>query len=407
MTNNASIDTCSLDESDLSPRPLKIQKIRSQSPDTGSDTTVACADDLVVSTADSERADSTQIESKPVIPPELQIDQLVKPAVGEVLKVLLSGTTTPASVSPEMFSALTAKLAVVLDAADRDNVSSINKGAVLAAARLVPRLERLLEENQRLAEAAGQTEQLIMRLQEAERDLHEKDRLLRERELELATQTQHTMCYRDMAETYTTMYLKATDVAQSLHARCAAMQSSSEQGSSLRVRGRDSPHWLDRAMEVPVVRLREPLPIDLPGFDASRSSAAPATDGSRSTSGIDTRDDDQSSEVNEEVEKYGDLLPDDDDDVVEIMMRDDIRKYGVERTSRRWACHRYIFHHLAMKDTEEAGASSSPPSSTSTLTQTSACPSAAGDVSSGPPSTCTLRGDADIYPSTDDGRMHA
>jgi len=374
MTSTHRLEAALQDDGDLNPR--KCQKIRSNSSDTESDSTVAYHEDAAVS--DEMQLKPTPATSSVTVPPELKIEQHVKPAVGEVLQVLLSGTAPPAAMSPEMFSALTAKLTHVLDAADRDNTSSINHGASLAAARLLPQLEKLVEENQNLTAAARQTEELTQRLQAAERKLHAKDRLLRESERALATQVQHTDCYRDMAQTYTSMYLKATRVAQSLQAMSSS-QHSSQQGSSAGERGRHSPDWLDAAMAVPIVRLRQPLPIDLPGMDPPGSLAAPAVSRSAAPAVGRSRANDEasveisSSEIDEEVEKYEDVVPD-DTDIVEIMMRDDIRKYGAERTSQRWACHRYIFHHLALEDSKD---------------------------------TAFTPADAEIYPSTDDGRMYA
>jgi len=167
-------------------------------------------------------------------------------------------------------------------------------------------------------------------------------------------------------------------VAQSLQAMSSS-QHSSQRGSSAGERSRHSPDWLDAAMAVPIVRLRQPLPIDLPGMDPPGSLAAPAVSRSAAPAVGRSRANDEasveisSSEIDEEVEKYEDVVPD-DTDIVEIMMRDDIRKYGAERTSQRWACHRYIFHHLALEDSKD---------------------------------TAFTPADAEIYPSTDDGRMYA
>lgn len=258
-------------------------------------------------------------------------------AVGDALKILLQGTAPPVAVSPPIFAALTAKLTNVLHAAERDSAASVDKGATLMATQMLPRIQALAEENDRTKK----------RLREAEQRLHTKDAELREKSQQLAQQVEHTNCYRDMAETYTAMYIRAANVAQSLQ----SMQSTFSAGERTASRAPPSPHWLDSTMEVPVVRLRTPPP---PPSISSRAQTC------EDEAGEEDEDDLRSSLSDEE-----------ENDVLEIMMKNDIRKYGPEKTSRRWACHRYIFHHLALKDARDD-------------------------------ERCT-----DVFPSAEDGRMYS
>uniref|UniRef100_A0A7S2GTG9 Uncharacterized protein n=1 Tax=Haptolina brevifila TaxID=156173 RepID=A0A7S2GTG9_9EUKA len=108
---------------------------------------------------------------------------------------------------------------------------------------------------------------------------------------------QHIECYQDMNETYKNMYLKAADVAKSL----ASPRATQPPESNCKT-GRASPDWLDGAMQVPVV----PMPATLLPPVAIKAALS-----------------DHESD-------------DDEKDTVEVMIKNDICKYGAEKTSQRW-----------------------------------------------------------------------
>jgi len=267
----------------------------------------------IVSESDESDVTVDHCNESVLVSPPLQLQQgpveahqqcrYTRPAVGQVLQLVLQGMApTVACLGSELGALITDKLAGVLDAAEADSRESINTGIQFANSELLSRLAKLTEENQLLKAQAAQTEH---RMQIRDTELALVSASLSDKDCTIAKQEEDIKSYRSMAKSYQDMYVNVT------------------------AETRMSPTWLDEAMEVPVVRLS----ADSVGVLPSVAHGA-----ARSSEDDEDEDEDELGKLN------------DDGDVMEIMMRSDIRKFGVEKTSQRWACHQFIFHHLAIKD---------------------------------------------------------
>lgn len=350
------VPPCSTTLEDLALHACKFQKTCSVVSDSAeSDVTVAACNEsmqirpqppLLDATA---FANFTQSQHPPV--EARQQCRHTRPAVGQVLQLVLQGMASPACLNSELGAAITDKLAGVLDAAEIDARESVNTGMSLAANKLLSQLAKLTEENQQLKASAVQTEQ---QLQIKDSELLLLSASVSDRDRTITKQEEDIKSYQSLAQSYEDMYLNVT------------------------TRARMSPTWLDEAMEVPVVRL------------SAESIGAART--SKDNRQVQEKQDDEHEHEHDEHEDDDELERlNDDGDVMEIMMTNDIRKYGVEKTSQRWvrpldhrtrplsrppslfywidrpqttqptltclripgalqACHQFIFHHLAIKD---------------------------------------------------------